>query len=86
MQRSDVTSALPSPTCDRRMWWCAEDDADVVADAREALAKNLSLRVIASAHHVRAAGRPGVRQQIATVGPVGIEPTTRGLKVRCSAN
>jgi hypothetical protein len=28
----------------------------------------------------------GARFHAQSVGPVGIEPTTRGLKVRCSAN
>jgi hypothetical protein len=27
-----------------------------------------------------------VNAQVIAVGPVGIEPTTRGLKVRCSAS
>jgi hypothetical protein len=27
-----------------------------------------------------------VKLQVVTVGPVGLEPTTRGLKVRCSAS
>jgi hypothetical protein len=35
----------------------------------------------------RRASRPETRNPRSdTVGPVGIEPTTRGLKVRCSAN
>ncbi len=41
---------------------------------------------------VRCANRAAVRRhraqggEVAKVGPVGLEPTTRGLKVRCSAN
>ena len=31
-------------------------------------------------------GRVDGDVEVSVVGPVGIEPTTRGLKVRCSAN
>jgi hypothetical protein len=30
--------------------------------------------------------QPSKRRNLKVVGPVGLEPTTYGLKVRCSAN
>ena len=60
-------------------------------DAAERLVGQLPTRVrdrsVTSSRSARSP-KPGIRGETAgqEVGPVGIEPTTRGLKVRCSAS
>jgi DHA2 family lincomycin resistance protein-like MFS transporter len=46
----------------------------------------IGLVVLVGAFFVRRTPDPSGDEAAAMVGPVGLEPTTRGLKVRCSAN
>lgn len=41
---------------------------------------------VGAANKGQALGGVSFDQDEGVVGPVGLEPTTRGLKVRCSAN
>jgi len=64
-----------------------DDDLTALADRMDAAAQAATeARVGAMWRRARTKSRREANAQVSAVGPVGIEPTTRGLKVRCSAN
>ena len=64
-----------------------DDDLTALADRMDAAARAADGRVWAPCGRgLRSNDRKRANVQVIAVGPVGIEPTTRGLKVRCSAS
>ena len=64
-----------------------EDDLDAVAAQMDGASRADADQVRTDAVVVDlSVRRSGTKPQVTAVGPVGIEPTTRGLKVRCSAS
>ena len=63
------------------------DDLTALADRMEPPLEQRKRSVWAPCGRDHRPGRPSdMKLQANAVGPVGIEPTTRGLKVRCSAS
>ena len=64
-----------------------DDDLTALAHRMDAAARAVEERVWAPCGRgLRPSDRRRANVHLSVVGPVGIEPTTRGLKVRCSAS